>query len=130
MPPAALGSKFVTIAVFPLNSEEKNAVGRKRLRGGAKQRHKIAQVDERVGGEDQIVDAIRFAERSLDVSDTNLVIDLSRARLLDHGGAQIDAVEARGQIAKRKAREARAAAEIENRKLAAMGETDQFGEVS
>ena len=80
----------------------------------AKRRREIADIDERVGRKDQIVEGALLGERGFEIGDGEAVVDSARARLLDHARRKIDAVEAAGHRRKHRPGEAGAAAEIEN----------------
>ena len=111
MPPAALGTKLEPLAILGFRGEKKITIRRQTCAKRTKQASQIAQINQRIGGQDQIVTP---GGQGFDIAHDQVIINAPQARFCDHGGRKIDASPAARPCPETSPRQARAAAQIEN----------------
>ena len=86
-------SLLPTFARHLLDSEETEAFGFQASGRPPKYRRQIAMIDQCIGGNDEIVGQAWGGESCFKIFDHEIGIDVAAARLFDHAGGQIDAIE-------------------------------------
>src|SRR5580692_9877257 len=119
--PAALGTEFESGCVRLFHGEKKETIRMEAGMGGLKHSCQITQIYERVGRQDQVVSESGSRKCGLQIGNGQIVINISGSGFFDHGGRQIDPVQPGGPPAESHPRQAGAAAQIEDRKLAFYG---------
>ena len=107
--------------VVDLDGEGEEAVGAEGGGGGGEGGGQVADVDEDVGGDDDVELAGEGLHGGGEVGYKQLIVDLTLAGLVDHPGGEVYAGEGGGELAEGAAEEAGAAAEVEDVELAVGG---------
>ena len=94
VPPAALGSQLEPFCRL-LHGEKKEAVGRKPGVRGSEHRSQVAEIDQRIGRQDQIVSRSLLGQRAFQIGGVEMIVDPARTRLLDHRGRQVHTIQPR-----------------------------------
>ena len=117
---AQIGAEDMPLARVALPREGEQAAGRQHARHPAEDRGEIADIDQHVGGENEIGGA-GLAEPGDHVADGEGGVEAFRLGLRQHGGREVDALDATGARAERFRHQPGAAPEIERAREHAPG---------
>ena len=122
---ARLQAKARCVAVAQLDREAERAPRHRRGGGCCKHRLESADVDEDVGGDEQVVVRAVVAQEGDRVAEREPVVHAQGARLLEHAWRQVDAREPARHRPQQRTAQARAAAEVERRRIRARRDAGQ-----
>jgi len=111
---AAGGAELPAGGVGEFDGEGEEAAGAEGGGGGGEEVSGVAEVDEDIGGDEEVIGVGAVAEGGDDFGDVEAVVDAAVAGEADHGGGEVDAGQRAGEGAEERAGQTGAAAEVKN----------------